>query len=163
MKHLIKIISLISALCLVLGMLSGCSGTGTEKAEVYSEVVDAFATLENEPNGVVAENDYFKMVWNKSSEQDEMSYDRAAVEFVSKKDGSVWATTPKQYYDTTDPVNLFGNGLINSSLVIEARNEAEQTFEYNAYDYCIMNGRFSSKKMADGKVLLLHTTLTKFV
>ena len=151
MKHLIKIISLISALCLVLGMLSGCSGTGTEKAEVYSKVVDTFATLENEPNGVVAENDYFKMVWNKSSEQDGMSYDRAAIEFVSKKDGSVWATTPKQYYDTTDPVNLFGNGLINSSLVIEARNEAEQTFEYNAYDYCIMNGRFSSKKMANGK------------
>ena len=47
MKHLIKIISLISALCLVLGMLSGCSGTGTDNAEVYSEVVDTFATPEN--------------------------------------------------------------------------------------------------------------------
>ena len=151
MKHVIKMIALISALCLVLCMLGGCSGAEVA-VKIYDEVVDIYAEVENLPNGVVAENEHFKMIWNKSSvAPDGTEYDRAAIEFVSKKDGTVWSTTPKNYYDTTDPGSLmFGSGLINSSLSITVRND-EQTFEYNAYESCISNGRFSSVKRADGK------------
>ena len=149
MKHLIKIIALISALCLVLGMLSGCSGSGVE-AEVknYKEITDN-RSLENLANGVVAENDYFKMIWNQTKTgSDGNEYPRAAIEFVSKKDGSVWSTVPKDYYDSTDAASIFGNDLINSSIVVTVRN-GEQTFAYNAYDKVIVNNTFSSVKCAD--------------
>lgn len=147
MKHLIKIIALISALCLVLGMLGGCSGVKTELID-YTEITDS-RSLDNLPNGVVAENEYFKMIWNHTSlGSDGMDYPRAAIEFVSKKDGSVWSTIPKDYYDKTDPSAIFGNGNINSSLAITVRN-GEQTFAYNAYESSIANETFSSAKCAD--------------
>jgi len=147
MKHLIKIIALISALCLVLGMLGGCSGVEAEYKN-FSDVVD-LENIENLENGVVAETEYFKMVWNQTSKgSDGIDYPRAAIEFVSKKDGSVWSTTPKDYYDSTDAASIFGNGIINSSLVITVRN-GEQTFAYNAYENAIVNGHFSSAKCAD--------------
>lgn len=147
MKHLIKIIALISALCLVLGMLGGCSGVKTELKD-YNEITEN-RSLENLDNGVVAENDYFKMVWNQTSKgTDGQDYPRAAIEFISKKDGSVWSTTPKDYYDTTDPSIIYGNGLINSSLIITVRN-GEQTFYYDAYENAITAGTFSSVKCAD--------------
>lgn len=147
MKHLIKIIALISALCLVLGMLGGCSGV---KAEIknYQEITDS-RSLENLANGVVAENDYFKMVWNQTTKgSDGVEYPRAAIEFISKKDGSVWSTIPKDYYDTTDASLIMGNGLINSALVVTVRN-GEQTFAYNAYEKAVVNETFSSVKCAD--------------
>ena len=54
MKHLIKIISLISTLCIILGMLSGCSGT-----EVTAEMYDASKyEMVNEENGVVFEDPF---------------------------------------------------------------------------------------------------------
>lgn len=149
MKHVIKIIALISALCLVLGMLGGCSRIKvTTELKNYSDVVDV-NNVENLANGVVAESDYFKMIWHQTSlGSDGMEYPRAAIEFVSKKDGSVWSTTPKDYYDSTDAASIFGNSLINSSLVITVRN-GEQTFGYDAYENSIVNGRFSSVKCAD--------------
>ena len=147
MKHLIKIIALISALCLVLSMLGGCSSVKVEHKN-YSDVVDV-NNVENLENGVVAESDYFKMIWHQTTTgSDGMEYPRAAIEFISKKDGSVWSTIPKDYYDSTDPAGIFGNALINSSLVITMRN-GEQTFAYNAYENAIANGRFSSVKSAD--------------
>ena len=147
MKHLIKIIALISALCLMLGMLSGCSKVEVELKN-YSDVVDV-NNVENLANGVVAESDYFKMVWNQTSTgSDGMEYPRAAIEFVSKKDGTVWSTIPKEYYDSTDASMIFDNGLINSSLVVTVRS-GEQTFSYNAYEKAISLGRFSSVKCAD--------------
>ena len=147
MKHLIKIIALISALCLVLGMLGGCSGVKNE-IKNYQEILDN-RSLDNLANGVVAENDYFKLVWNQSAKgSDGTDYPRAAVEFVSKKDGSVWSTTPKDYYDATDPATIVSNDLINSSLVITVRN-GEQTFYYDAYKNSITSGNFSSVKSAD--------------
>jgi len=156
MKHLIKIIALISALCLVLGMLSGCSGVEVEFKN-YSDIVGDISNpkpLKNLENGVVAENEYFKMIWHKTSRStDGTDYNRAAIEFVSKKDGTVWSTTPKEYYDNNDPSEfMFGSGLINSSLSITVRN-GEQTFDYNAYESSISvgDGRFSSVKRADGK------------
>lgn len=151
MKHVYKIIALISALCLMLGMFSGCTGVEVEHKD-YSEVVsDTTAELENLDNGVVAESEYFKMVWNKSSVgEDGTEYPRAMIEFVSKKDGSVWSTTPKEYYDTTDPGTLFGSSPINSSLIVTLR-KGEQFFAYDAYEKCIMNNRFSSVMRKDGK------------
>lgn len=149
MKHLIKIIALISALCIMLGALSGCGGVSSVKYEYknYEDVV--VHDVENLENGVVAESDDFKMIWHKSSiGSDGMEYDRAAIEFVSKKDGTVWSTTPKKYYDSTDPAALYGAGLINSSVVVTVRN-GERVFSYDAYEQAIMYGRFSSKKCED--------------
>lgn len=149
MKHLTKIIALISALCIMLGMLSGCGTFASLEIEYknYSDFV--VHDVENLENGVVAESDDFKMIWHKSSTgSDGMEYDRAAIEFVSKKDGSVWSTTPKKYYDSTDPAAMFGAGLINSSVLVTARN-GERVFTYDAYEQAIMYGRFSSKKCED--------------
>ena len=146
MKHLFKIIALISALCLMLGMLSGCGSVEVEYKNYVDVVPD---TLENLENGVVAESDDFTMIWNKSSVgSDGNEYYRAAIEFVSKKDGSVWSTTPKSYYDTVDSAALFGAGLINSSVVVVAKN-GERIFTYDAYEQSIMNGRFASAKCED--------------
>ena len=155
MKHLNKIIALISALCLVLGMFSGCKGVEVEHKD-YAEVVKdvEYTNLEN---GVVAESDTFEMIWHKSVvdesgkevvDESGKPFNRAMIEFKSKIDNSVWSTTPKEYYDTADPSMLYGNGLINSSLVITAL-KGEQVFAYDAYEYCIMNGEFSSTKLKD--------------
>ena len=130
----------------MLGMLSGCGSVEVEYKN-YDEVVPA--TLENLENGVVAESDEFKMIWNKTSVgSDGNEYYRAAIEFVSKKDGSVWSTTPKSYYDTVDAATLFGSSIINSSVVVVAKN-GERVFTYDAYEQSILNGRFSSAKCAD--------------
>ena len=147
MKHLIKIIALISALCLVLCMLGGCSSIKIE-IKNYKEITDN-RSLDNLSNGVVAENEYFKMVWNHTSKgSDGEDYPRAVIEFVSKKDGSVWSTTPKDYFDSTDASSIFSNGLINSSVGITVRN-GEQTFFYDAYEKSIVPGTFSSVKSSD--------------
>lgn len=150
MKHLNKIIALISALCLMLGMLSGCKGVEAE-FENYHDVVDVNADLENVENGVVAQSEHFDMVWHKSiTNADGTELDRAIIEFVSKKDGTVWSTTPREYIDSTDAAMVTGSSPINSTLVITVR-QGEQTFTFDAYEQCILTGRFSSVKREDGK------------
>lgn len=152
MKHLIKIIALISTLCIILGMLSGCSAT-----KVTAELYDASNfEMVNEENGIIAENEHFTMKWVKSTEFYGQEVFRAVVQIISKKDGTVWSTTPKEYIDSTVPgdewspnMNLAASGLVNSGVTITMRNE-EQTFEYDAYNYSIANGRFSSEKRENG-------------
>ncbi len=154
MKHLNKIIALISALCLVIGMLSGCKGVEVEEKQ-YADYKVETEDLVNLENGIVAESEDFKMEWIKS-DMDEYGTEnyRAIINFISKKDGAVWSTTPKEYYDKTDPASLYGNDLINSSLVITTLTSLEsgaQVFAHNAYDKCIVDGRFSSAKLDDGR------------
>ena len=152
MKHLIKIIALISTLCIILGMLSGCSAT-----KVTAELYDASNfEMVNEENGIVAENENFTMKWIKSTEFEGQEVDRAVVQIISKKDGTVWSTTPDEYIKETVPgdewspnMNLLAAELVNSALTITMRNE-EQTMEYNAYSASIANGRFSSQKRENG-------------
>lgn len=163
MKHFTKIIALISALCLMLGMLSGCSGVEVELID-YTKIVGDINnpnTLENLENGVVAENDNFKMIWNKSTVVDGTEYFRAAIEFVSKKDGTVWSTTPKEYYDTVDLGMLSASALMNSSLSIKVRN-GEQTFDRNAYEHSIQYGRFSSVKHTNKNGVVDGITITYY-
>lgn len=152
MKHLIKIIALISALCLVLGMLSGCNSVQVE-FEAYDSVVDVNAELSNVKSGVVAETDAFTMTWNSGEgETDEFGNPvyRAVIEFVSKKDGKVWGTTPKQYLDSADASNPSAYALINSPLSLNVRS-GEQTFPYTAYESSISKGRYSSELLEDKK------------
>lgn len=152
MKHLIKIIALISALCIMLGMLSGCSGT-----EVTAELYDASNfEMVNEENGIVAENENFTMKWIKSTEFYGQEVFRAVVQIISKKDGTVWSTTPEEYFNETVPgdewsptMNLQAAEQVNSGVTITMRNE-EQTFEHNAYSASVINGRFSSEKHENG-------------
>lgn len=155
MKHLIKIIALISALCIVLGGLSGCGEAETQETLDLSTI-----EMTNVADGVVAENEYFTMSWKQST---------ASIEFVSKKDGSVWGTTPKSYSSVADASMLFIDDLINSSLVVKVRN-AEQTFEYPAYSNCILNSTFSSEKITNGisvtyyyEMYALHVTVDYYL
>lgn len=148
MKHLNKIIALISALCLVLGMLSGCKGVEVEHEE-YAKVFENYEFV-NLENGVVAESDYFEMIWHKSTlDEYGTETDRAMIEFKSKIDGSVWSTTPKEFFETPGSEMPYGgNGPINSSVVVTAL-KGEQVFAFDAHEYCVINGEFSSAKLED--------------
>ena len=153
MKHLNKIIALISILCIILGMLSGCSSTTKETAELYDA---SNFEMVNEENGVVAENENFTMKWIKSTQFEGQEIDRAVVQIISKKDGTVWSTTPDDYIKETVPgdewspnMNLLAAEQINSGISITMRNE-QQTMEYQSYSYSVSQGRFSSQKTENG-------------
>lgn len=135
MKHLKKLIALICALCLIFGVLSGCS---SEKVD--TEEYDLNAEMSNIESGVVAENDNFVLNWVK---------DRAVVTVTSKKDGTVWSSTPVDYLNSSTVNDFLGRELINSLLSITCR-KAEQSFTYYASTSCIQNGRFSSEKIDNG-------------
>ncbi len=136
MKHVIKLIALISALCLVLGTLSACGSEETSKEapiEVPSEMV-------NVNSGIIAENSYYTMEWNK---------DRAAIIVTSKKDNSVWSTTPYEYLQNSTVDDFAKAELMNSSLAITIRT-GEQVFEYYASTSCVSKGLYESKKIDNG-------------
>ena len=152
MKHFIKIIALISALCLVLGAFSGCSSTEETTVEEYN--ADNYEIV-NEESGVIAENENFVLNWTKSSVVNGMEIPRAIITVKSKKDGKVWSTTPKEYFDKAPAVDEWGDSLlstageINSPLTFDALL-GQQVLSYDAYNGSIMNGRFSSEKIENG-------------
>lgn len=136
MKHLKKYIALICALCLMLGVFSGCGDSADTEPEVY----DTANEMVNLESGVIAENEFFSLSWNQ---------ERAAVSVTSKKDGTVWSTTPYQYLNSTTMENVLTDQAINSSVTVTCRN-AEQTFEYYASTSCVATGRFSSAQRENG-------------
>lgn len=136
MKHLKKYIALICALCLIFGSLSGCGPSEAENTEEY----DAGKEMVNLDSGVVAENDYFSLEWNS---------ERAAVIVTSKKDGSVWASTPVDYLNSTTIENLSDSETMNSLLMVTCRN-GEQTMTHYSATESVVNGRFSSEKIDNG-------------
>ncbi len=137
MKHLIKIIALISALCLVLGGLSGCGKQGAQ-AISYSE---ATADTTKIDSGVVAENKYFSMQWDK---------DRAAVIIYSKTDDRVWSTIPYEYYQNSAfGDDITGKEMMNSAVSITIL-KGEQQFEYHSSLASVAEGRFKAEKMDNG-------------
>ncbi len=146
MKHLNKFISLMLALCIMLGTFAGC---GSEDDSVQYAKPE---TMENVASGVVAKNDYYTMKWNENL---------ASIEFV-EKDGTVWSTVPESFlnnsiYDDYDDDPLTYNtqmmeidGVIASSLVIDCLI-AEQTFTYNSLTHCVNKDKaFTSKKLENG-------------
>lgn len=136
MKHLIKIIALISALCLVLGALSGC-GNGSTASATYEEITADVSKVES---GVIAENDYYSMEWNK---------DRAAIIVTSKADGSVWSTTPYDYLCNTTVDNIAEKEDINSSLSVTVL-KGDNPFEFYASTASVASGRFKAEKIDNG-------------
>lgn len=135
MKHVIKIIAMISVLCLVLGTLSAC-GSETSTEAPY----EVPAEMQNVKSGVVAENSHYTMEWNK---------DRAAIIVTSKKDNSVWSTTPYEYLQNSTVDDFAKAELMNSSLAITIRT-GEQVFEYYASTSCVNKGLYESKKIDNG-------------
>ena len=137
MKHLIKIIALISALCLVLGGLSGC-GKETAQSISYSE---ATADTSKIDSGVVAENKYFSMQWDK---------DRAAIIIHSKTDDKVWSTIPYDYYQNSAfGDDITGKEMMNSAVSITVLKGTQQ-FEYHSSFASVANGRFKAEKIDNG-------------
>ena len=135
MKHFKKFFALICAFCLIFGTLSGC-GSQAEETEVY----DASNEMTNIDSGVVAENEYYSLTWNS---------EHAAVIVTSKKDGSVWSSTPVEYLNSTETDSFVSNDLMSSLIAVSVRN-GEQIFEYSASTSCVQNGRFSSEKIDNG-------------
>lgn len=148
MKHLIKIIAMISALCLVLGTLSAC-GSETSSEPPY----EVPAEMQNIESGVVAENDHYAMEWNK---------DRAAIIVTSKKDGSIWSTTPYEYLNNSTVDDFASAELMNSSLAITIRT-GEQVFEYYASTSCVSQGLFASEKIDNGISITYYFTNLEIV
>ncbi len=136
MKHLKKYLALICALCLIFGTFAGCSSEEPEVLEKY----DANKEMVNVASGIVAENSLYSIEWNK---------DRAAVSITSKKDGTVWSTTPKEYLDSTTREDIPNNDRLNSLLVVTCRNEL-QAFTHYSSTACVVNNRYSSEKIDNG-------------
>ncbi len=137
MKHVIKIIALISVLCLVLGVFSGCGSEGNTSFGQFSEMP---STMENLKSGKVAENGRYTMSWNKG---------RAAILITDKKSGTVWSTTPYDYLNRTTLDDVGEDTLKNSSLSITIRT-GSQMYEYFAVTSCVMNGTYASEKIKNG-------------
>lgn len=137
MKHLKKYISLICALCLIFGLLSGCGSSETENTETY----DASKEMVNLNSGTVAENENFTLEWNK---------ERAAVVITSKKDGAVWSSTPVDYLNATTNADIAKNEELTSLMTISCKNSSGQIFKYYSSSGCLTNERFSSEKIDNG-------------
>lgn len=137
MKHLIKIIALISALCLVLGGLSGC-GKKASNSISYEEATSDTSKIDS---GVVAENKYFSMQWDK---------DRAAIIINSKTDDTVWSTIPYEYYQNSAfGDDITGKEQMNSAVSITIL-KGQQQFEYHSSFASVANGRFKAEKIDNG-------------
>ena len=137
MKHLIKIIALISALCLVLGGLSGC-GKQTTQGASYNDVTADISKIDS---GIVAENKYFSMQWDK---------DRAAIIIHSKTDDTVWSTIPYEYYQNSAfGDDITGKEMMNSAVSITIL-KGEQQFEYHSSFASVASGRFKAEKIDNG-------------
>ena len=137
MKHLIKIIALISALCLILGGLSGCGNKGGSGIS-YEEATSDTSKIDS---GVVAENKYFSMQWDK---------DRAAIIIHSKTDDSVWSTIPYDYYQNSAfGDDITGKEMMNSAVSITIL-KGTQLFEYHSSLASVAEGRFKAEKIDNG-------------
>lgn len=138
MKHLKRCIALICALCMVLGLLSGCGNEQT------TETYQSASEYTNVESGVVAENSRYRMNWNA---------ERAAVTVTDKATGAVWGTTPNDYLNKTTRDNIVGNELINSSMVVRCRKSAkqgQQEFDYTVSDQSITRDTYLSEKTENG-------------
>lgn len=138
MKHLKRCIALICALCMVLGLLSGCG------KRVAADVYKAPGEFVNVPSGVVAENSRYSMSWNA---------DRAAVLITDKATGAVWGTTPAAYLDKTNRDDFMAQESINSSLAVRCRKDAssgEQEMDYYAATGAIQQNTYTSEKIENG-------------
>lgn len=134
MKHFKKLISLICAFCLIFGTLSGCGGSQQTEEAVY----DPYQEMTNVDSGVVAENSNFTLSWNS---------EHAVVNITSKKDGTVWSTTPTEFIEN-GAEGLETSQMISSLLMISSIN-AEQIVEYYS-SACVAEQRFSSEKIDNG-------------
>ena len=137
MKHFKKFLALLCALCLIFGTLSGCNGTNTG---ANTEVYDINKEMVNVDSGLIAENESFALNWVK---------DRAVVTVTSKKDGTVWSSTPMDYLNSTTTEDFANNELMNSLLSIACRQD-KKVFTYYASTSSILQGRFSSEKIDNG-------------
>lgn len=138
MKHLKRCIALICALCMVLGLLSGC---GKEEA---TETYQSASEYTNVPSGVVAENSLYRMSWNA---------ERAAVTVTDKATGAVWGTTPNDYLNKTTREDIPGHELLNSSMVVRCRKSAQQgqqEFDYTVADQSVNRDTYLSQKTENG-------------
>lgn len=137
MKHFKKFLALVCALCLIFGTLSGC---GSTKTKTNTETYDFSKEMVNLDSGVIAENENFALNWVK---------DRAVVTVTSKKDGTVWSSTPVDYLNSTTTEDFADNELMNSLLSFTCL-KGEQTLTYYASTSSIQQGRFSSEKIDNG-------------
>ncbi len=85
MKHFVRYLSLLCAVCLCLGCLIGCKEKGIVTAAY--KTVDP-KTVESQ---TVAENDHYKLIWDDTWK---------TVLMESKTTGQVWGTMPQDYYDS---------------------------------------------------------------
>ncbi len=136
MKHLIKIISLISALCIMLCMFAGCSDSASTRE--IKDISKIKTQNDKVPTGVVAENEYFTMEWDAET---------ALITYTSKADGTKWSTTSQDYVE----VNPMGGNLYAPLTFQYTENNQDLDYQQNdIYAKCIKEYRFTPEKRANG-------------
>jgi len=147
MKKVLRPLSILLSLVIIISLFTGCSGSGSEKASVvktkpYKELKQGGEMPEE---GVITENDRFKMSWNSFYSQ---------VVITDKKNGAVYSTMPidamEVKYDA-DGFEIMNNIQIESPLIVNYYNPETLSEEklYAASD-AIRDGKIFSQKIENG-------------
>ena len=147
MKKVLRTISILLSIVIIVSLFTGCSDNGNVKASLvktkpYKELQQG---SEKPDEGVITENDRFKMSWNSFYSQ---------VVITDKKNGAVYSTMPTEAmeikYDA-DGYEIMNNIQIESPLIVDYYNPETLSEEklYASSD-AIRDGKIYSENIENG-------------
>lgn len=147
MKKVLRTVSILLSIVIIMSLFVGCSDNTDAKAslvktKLYSELKDS---NEKPSEGVITENDRFKMSWNDFYSQ---------VVITDKKNGAVYSTMPIEAmeikYDE-DGYEIMNNIQIESPLIVDFYNPETLSEEklYASSD-AIRDGKIFSENIENG-------------